>query len=163
MLDYSNSLYHTKPSSYNSNTKYESGVREPVNIPDLSKEPLESYLCGLKPEAPFETITVLGLNFDKRIVSSDFSYASVQALGRPAKEKMIVRLLPDKLVSLIKKRASELEIEIPAKQESDATIPAFKVKVSDYIILDKLNKPIEKSIEEEKTDGEKTEKGKRQK
>jgi hypothetical protein len=161
MLDHLNSIFHTVPSSYNKNSKFETNIREVCIIPDFGNDPVFSYICGLKPEAPFETITILGLNFDKRIVSTDYSYASVQALGKAPKEKIIIRELPEKLVDLINNRAKNLEIEIPIKYEGDQISASKRVKVSDYLILEKLSKDTKVQAQKEDAEIEKSDKMKK--
>jgi hypothetical protein len=165
MLDMSNAIYHTNVSSYNNNNINKNCIREAIKLPDFSNEPCDTYICSLKPESPFDSVTILGLNFDKRTISADYSYASNQVSGKLPKEKVILRSLPVKLVDMIKKRATEVLIEIPPKQESEGgySLP-YNVKASDYIIIEMLNKPPVqevKPVEGVDKDGKETEKGKK--
>jgi hypothetical protein len=158
MIDSKNLLFYTNVSEYNIHNETKGKIREKLTLPDFTNSEQEKYICALKPECPFESVTIAGLNFDKRVVSSDYSFVSNQAMGKLPKEKIIVRNLPTKLVDVIKKRATDLMVEIPTKQDDAGNyIPSYKVKVSDFLVLEPVDKKEPEKMDKKELEKQETE------
>lgn len=117
-------------------------AREAAKLPDACGEQGFAHFCGIKPDAPFEYCTVLGLNFDKMVLPTAFSLVDNQGKHFPG--GMPVFFLTEKQAKAIKDRAKQIVKTIPAREIKEETgktmyVEAFDVVVADHLVFEKVS------------------------
>ncbi|RLD10052.1 MAG: hypothetical protein DRI56_03250 [Chloroflexota bacterium] len=84
-------------------------VRKPAKLPPLGEnEATEYYITALKPDAPIESVTLLGINFDKRVLPNAASLKENQ--GQYFEFGVLCRPLTKKQVEALWERAKMVDV-----------------------------------------------------
>ena len=107
-------MYFAETSTPAAKPKHDLGIRKPFTLPDRKdNEELIDYVTALQNNAPFEYCTVGGINFEKKVLPADHSYADKQE--EQVRYGVLVRKLTERQATALQKRANEVKKEIPRK------------------------------------------------
>jgi len=117
--------------------------RDRFIMPSAGDDPQFEYVLAVRPDAPFEFITIGGECFPKKIYPPEASLVTNQDKRYDA--GVLVRMLTEKQASALKTRAKTFVKKIGSRQNPDwkpdseepEYFPAYKINALDYIILSK--------------------------
>lgn len=135
-------------------------VREPKKLPSVGeKESVREYICALTKDSPVLSLTLLGINFDKRVLSPDHSL--VENMQTPQEYGVVSRTLTDNQVSALRERAKEKIVEWREKGTRKlCRVPAAKLlfitPIEEYnpVSTEFYSPPKESEIVEEEETGD---------
>jgi hypothetical protein len=132
----------TKPVPLNNNEEEAQKTRKPQKMP-LPEGEARMYITGIKEECPMEGFSVLGLQFQKTVYSSERGY--IQNQDKTYMPQLIARMLTENQFKALMERAKEIEFKITvANPEFDNEKKLDKnnmkwiqkdIIASDYIVL----------------------------
>jgi len=106
----------------------------------------EDYVLSLKSDAPFENFQLGGVSFDKYLIPNEASYT--QNAEKYYEKNILVRKFAQNQADAVAEELQKREKEIPCRQNQkfrgidtpneSEYLPAFCVKVSDYVIFKKM-------------------------
>lgn len=83
-------------------------IRKHKGFPDTAGEPTRDYVCTVKPDSPIESLTLLGIDFHKRVFPKAMGYRENE--GKYFEPGVIARPLTEKQVTALRDRAEETDI-----------------------------------------------------
>lgn len=83
-------------------------IRKHKVFPDTAGEATKEYVCTVKSDSPLESITLLGIDFHKRVFPKAMGYRENE--GKYFEPGVIARPLTEKQVAALKERAEETDI-----------------------------------------------------
>lgn len=156
------SQFYTIPSTPKTKNQVVRSKREPFELPEVGSDPLQAYVTAVVHTSPIYSFCIGGINFDRFVLPSEASLQGNE--GKYYAPKYVVRMFTKAQVEAIKKRAAELVLIVPKRQNPKFTdkqgkekeyLDGYEIKASEIMILEPVEKfnPMTSSIprvEEEK-------------
>lgn len=164
------SQYYTIPNTPRTTRQDVRPRRLPFELPEVGNEPLQAYVTAVLSTSPIYSFCIGGINFDRFVLPTEASLQGNE--GKYYAPKFIVRMLTKSQVEAIKKRATELVLIVPKRQNHKFTgkegsekeyLDSYEIKASDIMVLEPIDKfnpvfmPVMPNREEEKPQAESTE------
>lgn len=124
--------------------KAESGVRATVEMPPDDGTEKKPYVTAVKIDAPFETVCLFGLNFEKQVLPAEASL--VENSGRQYFPRQIVRTFTATQAKIMKECIETRKMNLPSRPNPKARenpaepefLPPQIIAIAEYIIFEQV-------------------------